>query len=237
MATEASPVIEIAGLVKHYRGLRPLRVKTLVVRDGERVAVSGLDAVAAEVFVNLLNGAILPDEGDVTVLGQRTADITSEQAWLASLERIGIVTPRAVLLEGSTVAQNLALPFTLDIDPIPDDVWPRIRDLAGAAGLAADALAALAGHAAPAVRMRLHLARALALGPRLVLLEHPTLGLPADQVGAFADSVAAAADAKALTVLAVTEDEVFADRLAGRALRVQAATGALVNARGWRRWI
>jgi len=38
-------------------------------------------------------------------------------------------------------------------------------------------------------------------------------------------------------VLAVTEDEVFADRLAGRALRVQAATGALVNARGWRRWI
>ena len=235
MATAAPPVIEIVGLVKHYRGLRPLRVKTLVVREGEHVAVSGLDAVAAEVFVNLLNGAILPDEGDVTVLGQRTADITSEQAWLASLERIGIVTPRAVLLESSTVAQNLALPFTLDIDPIPDDVLPRIRDLAGTAGLAADALPALAGQASPAVRMRLHLARALALGPRLVLLEHPTLGLPPGQVGAFAERVAAAA--RALTVLALTEDEVFADGLAGRALRLQVATGALVNARGWRRWI
>ena len=237
MATGVPPIIEVTGLVKHYRGLRPLRVKALVVREGERVAVSGLDAVAGEVFVNLLNGAILPDEGEVRVFGQRTADITNEQDWLASLERIGIVTPRAVLLEGSSVAENLALPFTLDIDPIPDDVLPRIHDVAGVAGLAADTLAVLVGHAPPAVRMRLHLARALALGPRLLLLEHPTLGLPPDQVAPFADRVAAAAGARFLTVLAITEDEVFADRVAGRAFRVEAATGALVNARGWRRWI
>jgi len=42
-----------------------------------------------------------------------------ERAWLASLDRFGIISPRAVLLTHSTLAQNLAIPFTLEIEPVP----------------------------------------------------------------------------------------------------------------------
>ena len=57
------PALELAGVVKDYRGLRPLRIADLVVEEGERVAIAGLDRAAAEVFVDLVNGALLPDAG------------------------------------------------------------------------------------------------------------------------------------------------------------------------------
>jgi len=51
-----TPVLELAGISRDYHGLRPLRIAELVVAAGERVAILGLDAPAAEVFVNLATG-------------------------------------------------------------------------------------------------------------------------------------------------------------------------------------
>ena len=103
------PALEVTGVVKDYRGLRPLRIADLAVEVGERVAISGLDRQAAEVFVDLVNGALLPDSGVIRVLGRSTADITEGDDWLSWLDVFGILTQRAVLLESSTLAQNLAL--------------------------------------------------------------------------------------------------------------------------------
>ena len=114
-----TPVLQISGVHRRYQSLRPLRVQELTIAPGERVAVSGFDAGAAEVLVNLVTGASVPDEGEVRVLGQRTADIAGGDEWLASLDRFGIVSPRGVLLEGATLEQNLAMPMTLQIDPVP----------------------------------------------------------------------------------------------------------------------
>jgi ABC-type transporter Mla maintaining outer membrane lipid asymmetry ATPase subunit MlaF len=236
MDASAPLVIEVRGLVKHYQGLRPLRIASLEVRSGERVSLAGLDATAAEVLVNLLNGAIVPDEGEVAVFGRPTAAIRDESEWLSHLDRLGIVTARAVLLDGPTVRQNLALPFTLEIDALPADVHEKTQTLAADVGIEAPMLDRPAGEAPAHVRMRARLARALALGPELLLLEHPTAGIERDQAPGFARTVRYVADARGLTVLTVTEDAGFAEVIGGRALRLQAGTGALVNARGWRRW-
>ena len=60
-----------------------------------------------------------PTKGEVLVRDHSTAAIADGDEWLASLDRFGIVSPRAVLLDAATLLQNLAMPFTLDIDPIP----------------------------------------------------------------------------------------------------------------------
>lgn len=237
MATVAPPVIELAGVVKDYRGLRPLRVASLTVGDGERVAVAGFDVTAAEVLINLVNGAILPDEGHVRVLGRDTADIGNESDWLASLERFGMVTPRAVLLEGATLMQNMALPMTLEIDRVPEDVQARIRGLAARVGIDETSLGRAAGDAPADVRMRVHLARAIALRPQVLLFEHPTLGVSPEVVPGFAHDTLRVVSEEELTVLAVTNDRVFTDLVAQRAYTLRPATGELVGTKGWRRWL
>jgi ABC-type transporter Mla maintaining outer membrane lipid asymmetry ATPase subunit MlaF len=234
-----TPVLQITGVEKRYQSLRPLRIQELTIAAAERVAVSGFDAGAAEVLVNLVTGASLPDRGEVRVLGHRTADIVGGDEWLASLDRFGIVSPRGVLLEAATIEQNLAMPLTLEIDPVPPDVAARVVGLALQCGIinepgGEDGLRRITGEAAPSIRARLHLARAIALRPALLVLEHAGTDLAAEERLALADCIAGAADAFGLAALVITNDDDFAKRAAHRALRLEAATGALKPIkRGW----
>jgi len=233
MTAEASPVIEIIGLRKRYGGLRPLRLDGLVVRERERASLGGLDEAAAEALTSLLTGAVLPDEGVVRVLGAPTADIADEQAWLESLDRFGIVSPRAVLLSASTLAQNLAIPFTLEIEPVPAPVMVRVRALAAEVGIEEEALDTATAVAPAVAQARVHLARAVAHGPRLLIVEHPTAMVPPDAVPALGADLARVAAARGLAVLAVTGDPAFASALGGRRLTLDPASGQVSEARGW----
>jgi ABC-type transporter Mla maintaining outer membrane lipid asymmetry ATPase subunit MlaF len=231
-----SPAIEIIGVTKSYAALRPLRIASLSVAAGERVALSGIDAGGAELLVNLVTGASLPDEGEVRIFGRRTADIPDGDEWLASLDRFGIISERGVLLEGATVIQNLALPLTLEIDPVPEDARLKVMALGIECDIPYDWLAQPVATVPPAVRARVHLARALALGPAVLLFEHPTAAIPEPERAAFGAVVARACDARALTALMITFDATFARAAAHRTLTLQPATGQLVSARrrGWR---
>lgn len=233
--TADAPALEITALVKDYRGLRPIRIAALSVARGERVALAGLDRPGAEALINLITGASLPDEGEVRVFGRSTAEIATGDDWLASLDRFGIVTERAATLDASTIAQNLALPFTLSIDPIPLEVMRKVETLARDIGLPSVALEQRPADASAETRMRTHLARAIALDPAMLLMDHPTASLPRDVVVEFGDDVARAASARGLTVVAITEDAAFAGRAVERYLKVKGGTGELVAA-ARRRW-
>lgn len=221
------PVLRIVNVRKSYNALRPLRLNDLTVAAGERVAVSGFDAGAAEVLVNLVTGASVPDEGEIHVQGRSTASIANGDEWLAWLDRFGIVSPRAVLLDGATLLQNLAMPLTLQIDPVPDDAAETVRALARETGIDEDALSRPLAALSPAVKMRAHLARAVALGPALLILEHPTATLEPGEGTAFGEAVARVAGARGLATLIVSEDAGLADAAASRRLALHAASGDL----------
>ena len=138
-------------------------MQQLRLTPGEVVSITGIDAVGAEVLVNLITAAVRPDLGDVRLFGTSTAAIDDYDAWLRMLDGLGLVTERAVLLAGCTVAQNLALPLTLEIEPIPADVRPRVDALADEVGIAAADRDRRVGDAPPGVVQRVRLGRALAL--------------------------------------------------------------------------
>ena len=232
----SEPIIHISGLQKNYSGLRPLRIRTLDVGKAERVALGGLDAVAAELLVNLVTGATLPDAGSVSVFAQSTAAISDGDAWLSSLDRFGIVSPRAVMLEGSTLEQNLALPFTLQIDAIAADVRERVSSLAAECGIARADLSRQVGELPAHVRLRAHLARAVALEPALLLVEHPTVEVAEGEKVPLARDVAAVAGHRGIAALIITTDVEFAETVAHRSLALQPATGDLVPWRKKRGW-
>ena len=227
-------VLRLAGVRKTYGALRPLRLESLIIGAGERVALSGLDAGAAEVLVNLVTGASVPDEGTVEVCGRATHTISDGDEWLAWLDRFGIVSPRAVLLDAASLKQNLAMPLTLQIEPIPPDIAAQTEQLAAAVGLDAEMLERPIAGLDAALRARAHLARAIALGPSLLLMEHPTVGFTPGQAKLFGETVARVASARSLATLIISEDGEFSSAAAQRRLAVQPATGEL---RAPRRWI
>jgi ABC-type transporter Mla maintaining outer membrane lipid asymmetry ATPase subunit MlaF len=230
-----SPIVEITGVRKSYGALRPLRIQSLAILAAERVAIAGLDTPAAELMINLVTGASVPDEGEIRVFGRRTTDVVDGEEWLASLDRFGIISDRAVLLEGATLAQNLALPFTLEIDPVSAGTRERVARLAEECDIAAEWLDQPTGGLPAGVRARAHLVRALALGPELLLMEHPTATLAVAERRVFGSVVQRVCEARALTTLMISMDAEFSAVAAGRVLTLEAATGALKDRsrKGW----
>lgn len=222
-----SSLLEIRGLVKDYQGLRPLRIRELTVTAGSIMSIAGLDALAAETFVLLVTGATLPDEGDVIIFEQNTRDITDGGAWLKSLDRIGMVTARGILIGAFSVLQNIAMSFTLDVDPVDPRVVPQAGALARDVGIDASLFDLPAGTMAPDIQMRVHLARALALGPKLLIAEHPSAALPRGSVAAFGADLAKVAQSRGLGLIAVTADDVLAKAIGGQRLELVPATGEL----------
>ena len=231
-----TPVLEIARLRKNYQALRPLRIAALTVPPSERVTVGGLDVPAAELLVNLITGATLPDEGEVRIFGQSTAAIEDGEAWLASLERFGIASPRGVLLEASSLQQNLAMPFTLEIDPVSPKTAASVAALATECGIGGEWLERPAAELTPDLRARVHLARAVALEPALLLVEHPTADVPEPARRGLAADLARICDRRRLAAVIVTNDDEFARAAASRNLKLDGASGELKPLkRGWLR--
>ena len=229
-------LVELRGVSKEYRALRPLRIQHLELRAGESIALLGLDAAMAEVLVNLITGAQLPDEGDVRVFGGSTNTITAVDEWVTALDSFGLISDRAVLVEQFTTEQNLALPLSLDIDEMPDALRDKVRRLASEVGLAQETMALPTSALTPTDQLRLRLGRALALRPRVLLAEHPNASLSGEESPRFAKDFLRISAERHVASLVITADPIFAAAVADTVLELQPATGALKSRSGFWRW-
>jgi ABC-type lipoprotein export system ATPase subunit len=233
----SSPLVEVREVVKDCGGLRPLRVQQFDLHEHESIALLGFDQGMAEVLVNLITGAILPDSGSVTVFGQRTSAIADAEAWVHTLDQFGLISERAVMLDQLTTAQNLALPMSLQIESMPDHVRDRVIGIATEVGLSEAELHAKVATLPPLARQRLRLGRALALSPRVLLAEHPNAPLSAEDTRVFAGVFAHIVGARRLASLVVTANHEFAAAISATVRTLQPATGVLKATPAWRRWL
>jgi ABC-type lipoprotein export system ATPase subunit len=225
--------LELRGVTKDHRALRPLRIERLELRAGESLALLGFDLVTAEVLVNLIIGATVPDSGAVRVRGQLTSEISDVDVWLQGLDQFGLLTDRAVLLDPLTAEQNLAMPYSLELDRLPASVREKVETLAAEVGLETAQLLTTAGQLGAAARLRLRLGRALALGPTMLLAEHPSASLSSEEAGRFAADLARIVSGRRLTSLVLTADAEFARRVAPRVLTLNPATGQFRTPSRW----
>jgi len=225
------PVIEVTAVSKDYHGLRPLRIEKLTLEERDLVAILGLDQPMAETLVNLVTGATLPDRGEVTLFGRPTTAINDSAEWLSVVDRFGIVSERAVLLDALSVIQNLAIPFTLDIDPLPGDVRERAALLAREVGLPETDWLRAVSELDAGGRIRIRLARALALDPNVLLLEHAQAGLSAAAAAVLGADIRRIASNRGCALVALTAAPEFAAAVALRVLALDAASGRLSERR------
>jgi ABC-type transporter Mla maintaining outer membrane lipid asymmetry ATPase subunit MlaF len=226
-----APVVELENVIKPYGGLRPLRLRHLTIGSVDRVGIAGVDQTTAEVFVNLVTGATVPDQGMVRVFGRATTDIVDSTDWLATVDRFGIVSERVVLLDQFSLAQNIAMSLTLDLDPLSGEVRRDVEALGGEVGLSPEDLARPVQDVGAALRHRVRLAKAIAAGPSTLLLEHPAAGLTAEEVTRLAADLSRVANARHLAVVVLSANADLGRPFVERLLILNAATGELTEER------
>jgi ABC-type lipoprotein export system ATPase subunit len=152
------------------------------------------------------------------------------------MDRFGILSQRVVLLDAFTVEQNLALPLTLEVEQLSESVRETVRALAQEVGIQSAQLSQSPASLDASAQLRVRLGKALALGPRVLLAEHPNATLPGEAVSRFAADLKAIAAARRLALLVLTADSAFARAVSTRTLTLNPATGELARTPAWRKW-
>jgi len=165
-------LLEVRALSKSFRGLRAVSGASFDVPEGGLVALIGPNGAGKTTIFNMAAGVYAPDEGEIEFAGRRIDGLRPHQICAAGIGRtFQIVKPFA----GLSVLDNVIV-GALQREPRV----PRARALAlgilGKLELAAKQDLPASSLTLPD-RKRLEVARALATGPRLLLLDEVMAGL------------------------------------------------------------
>jgi branched-chain amino acid transport system ATP-binding protein len=184
----ADPVLRIANLSKNFGGLRVTDDVTLDVMPGELHAVIGPNGAGKTTLINQISGLLAPDAGRIVFAGEDVTQLPPHARAARGLARSFQITS---ILPRFTVLENVAL-------AVQARQGTSFRFFGAAADeneLNAPALAALAQvglserAAVPAAELShgekraLELAIALAMEPKLLLLDEPMAGTGQDETG------------------------------------------------------
>jgi branched-chain amino acid transport system ATP-binding protein len=182
----AEPVLRIEGLTKNFGGLRVTDDLTLDVRPGELHAVIGPNGAGKTTLINQISGLLSPDSGRITFGG---VDVTRmpvharAERGLARSFQITSILPRFSVLENVALAVQARSGTSYRF-------FGRASDEEALNAPARDALAQVglegradipAGELSHGEKRALELAIALAMEPKLLLLDEPMAGTGRDE--------------------------------------------------------
>jgi ABC-type branched-subunit amino acid transport system ATPase component len=199
-------VLDVKNLTASYGAAPVLEGIQLSVRDGEMVAVLGANGAGKSTLMRALIGLHSLDEGSVLFLGRNITSFATSR--IAGDGLILVPEGRQVFPELSVV-DNIRLGAyarrDFDVEAGVEEMlnrFPKLRERAGSR----------AGLLSGGEQQMLAIARGLVAGPRILMLDEPSLGLAPQLINELFEVLAQLRD-EGITVLLV-------DQMAGLALAV-----------------
>lgn len=181
-AVTAAPVIELKDVSLTFD--QPvLENVTLEARAGETLMIAGESGSGKSTILKLILRLLLPDDGDIIVLGEHVADLTFPEA-LDLRRRIGMVFQNAALFDSLSVFDNIAYPLRENTDYDDREIERIVRERLDFVDLDADqVMLQVPSQLSGGMRKRVGIARAIATDPTIILYDEPTSGLDPLTVG------------------------------------------------------
>jgi branched-chain amino acid transport system ATP-binding protein len=211
-------LLETRGLTKHFGGLAAVTQLDMHVDQGEVVGLIGPNGAGKSTVFNLITGFIRPTAGTVLFDGE---DITGRKPHAVAATGIGRTFQIASLFPDFTVLENVVASFYLfprcgfweALFNAPSyrrkerEIMRQAREVLQLVGLdeARDMPARNLPHGHQKV---LNVARALAVKPRLLLLDEPVAGMTHDEI-VFSLGVFKKVRAEGITILFVEHNLEF----------------------------
>lgn len=175
VAAHAAPVARLIGVGKTYGQMHALADIDLDVQAGEMLAIVGPSGSGKTTLLNLIGLLDKPSTGEIEVLGESTARLSSVEYARRRQSSIGFVFQSYNLIPVLDAIDNVLLPLRL-AGRTSAAQHARARELLDEVGLDGH------HHKRPeqmsgGQRQRVAIARALVTSPRLVIADEPTASL------------------------------------------------------------
>lgn len=205
-------MLRLVELVKRYGDAVVVAGVSLTVAAGERVVLLGGSGSGKTTTIKMVNRLVEPDAGRIEIDGVDAATVAPHEL----RRRIGYCFQQVGLLPHLTVGENVGItPRLLGWDA--DRIAARVDELLRMVDLApATFRDRRPGSLSGGQQQRIGVARALAAGPRIMLLDEPFGALDPLTRDRLQESFIAIARELALTVVFVTHDVMEAMRVADR---------------------
>lgn len=180
------PVLEVHGIVKHYGAVRALHDVSLAVAPGEVVGLVGDNGAGKSTLVNIIAGAVPPDDGEIVLDGTPHRFDTPSNARAAGIETVFqflSIIPTLDIAENVFLGREAYRSGLLGRARVMDKRRMRREVAAGFERLGlslpppSTKVAALSGGQRQAVAI----ARAVLWGSKIVLLDEPSAALGVQQ--------------------------------------------------------
>lgn len=179
---EASTVYKLSGVGKSFGDFHALSSIDLEIRVGEQVALVGPSGAGKSTLIGLLNGTLMPSEGELLVLGHDLARLRS-RARRAIQQQIGTIYQQFYLTDSLRVIHNVNaghLGRWSLARSLFSMVWPLEREKAlhvlEQVGIP-EKLYERTGNLSGGQQQRVALARVLVQNPQIILADEPISSL------------------------------------------------------------
>ena len=219
-------VLEVQGVTKRFGGLVAVNQVSLEVNAGEIFSVIGPNGAGKTTFFNLLTGIYTPDEGRILFLGQ---DITGSTPDKAAKLGIGRTFQNIRLFGAMTVLENILVgrhihtrvPYLHALLRTPLARKEERKALEEALSLLEyvgllHRKDELARNLPYGEQRKLEIARALALKPKLLLLDEPAAGMNPKETEALQELILKIRSEMGLTILLIEHDMRLVMRISDR---------------------
>ena len=210
----APPILATRGLTVRFGEKTVLEALDVEVRANEVVFFMGGSGCGKTTLLKCMVGLLAPGEGEVLFEG-RPLEREGGPVRDALHRSIGMVFQGGALLSSVTLEENVALPIRARLRLPGEVIREAVRMRLAQVGLL-DAAGLVPGQLSGGMRKRAGIARALALEPRLLILDEPTGGLDPITAGEIDALVEELREATGATVVVVSHDLDSAERLADR---------------------
>lgn len=166
------PLMELSELSKNFGGLKAVRMLSLTLEKGEILGMIGPNGAGKTTIFNLISGLMPPSEGNIRFKGEEIVHLQPNRICKRGLVRTfqitkpfgNISTHRNVMIGAFNRTKSVAEAANIADQVLETTLLSGKRNVLGRSLSVPE-------------RKRLELARALATGPELLLLDEPMAGL------------------------------------------------------------